>query len=118
MGGPSIPGIGFAFGMERLASIIPEPPPRKGYVYFLATVGTRARAFLIPALKAFAASGTRLAYAPSATSLKSQMKYAAAMGADFVVIVGDEEVDKGKALVRDMLDGSQEGGGVRPGGLA
>jgi histidyl-tRNA synthetase len=29
------------------------------------------------------------------------------MGADFVVIVGDEEVDKGKALVRDMKDGSQ-----------
>ena len=107
MGGPSIPGIGFAVGMERLASIIPEPPPRNGHVYFLATVGTRARAFLIPALKAFAASGTRLAYAPSATSLKSQMKYAAAMGADFVVIVGDEEVDRGKALVRDMKDGSQ-----------
>ncbi len=35
------------------------------------------------------------------------MKYAAGMGADFVVIVGDEEVERGKALVRDMKDGSQ-----------
>ena len=107
MGGPAIPGIGFAVGMDRLASIIPELPPRKGHLYFLAAVGERARAFLIPALKAFASAGTRIAYAPSATSLKSQMKYAASIGADFVVIVGDEEVERGKALVRDMLDGSQ-----------
>jgi len=107
MGGPSIPGIGFAVGMDRLASIIPELPPRKGYLYFLAAVGERARTHLVPALKAFAASGTRLAYAPSAASLKSQMKYAASIGADFVVIVGDEEVERGKALVRDMKDGNQ-----------
>ena len=107
MGGPSIPGIGFAFGMERLASLVPALPPRRGHLYFLATVGERARALLIPMLKAFAAADIRLAYAPAATSLKSQMKYAAGMGADYVLIVGEEEVERGVVLLRDMEDGSQ-----------
>ena len=107
MGGPSVPGIGFAFGMERLASLIQRLPPRKEPAYFFAAVGERARLLLIPTLKAFAASDMQLAYAPAEASLKSQMKYAAGLGADYVVIVGEEEVARGKALVRDMRDGSQ-----------
>jgi len=107
MGGPSVPGIGFAFGMERLASLMQRLPPRKEPAYFFAAVGERARLLLIPTLKAFAASDMQLAYAPAVASLKSQMKYAAGLGADYVVIVGEEEVARGKALVRDMRDGSQ-----------
>ena len=95
MGGPSVPGIGFAFGMDRLASLIPELPAGKAPLYFLATVGEEARDFLIPLLKAFVASGMRLAYAPAATSLKSQMKYANSLGAEFVLILGEEEEDRG-----------------------
>jgi histidyl-tRNA synthetase len=107
MGGPSVPGIGFAFGMDRLATLIPELPPRKAPLYFLATIGEEARALLIPILKAFVASDMRLAYAAAATSLKSQMKYANSLGADYVLIVGEEEVNRGVVLVRNMADGSQ-----------
>jgi histidyl-tRNA synthetase len=107
MGGPSTPGIGFAFGMDRLASLIPGLPARTRPLYFLAALGEQARALLIPVLKAFVASDMQLAYAPAPTSLKSQMKYAAGLGADYVMIVGEEEVARGVALVRNMADGSQ-----------
>ena len=40
-------------------------------------------------------------------SLKSQMKYANSLGADYVLILGDEEVGKGIVLLRNMADGSQ-----------
>jgi histidyl-tRNA synthetase len=50
----------------------------------------------------------RLAYAPSATSLKSQMKYANSLGAEYVLILGEEELGKGIVLLRNMADGSQK----------
>lgn len=107
MGGPSIPGIGFAIGMERLASLVPGVPERKTPLYFLATVGEAAQKALIPLLKAFAAADMPLGYAVPARSLKSQMKYANSLGADYVLILGEEEAAKGTVLVRNMKDGSQ-----------
>jgi histidyl-tRNA synthetase len=48
MGGPSVPGIGFAFGMDRLASLIPELPAGKSPLYFLAALGEEARVQVVP----------------------------------------------------------------------
>jgi histidyl-tRNA synthetase len=107
MGGPSVPGIGFAIGMERLASLIPAIPQRKTPLYFLATVGEAAQKALVPLLKAFVAADMSLGYAVPAKSLKSQMKYANSLGADYVLILGEEETAKGTILVRNMRDGSQ-----------
>lgn len=107
MGGPSTPGIGFAFGMDRLASLMPGLAAGKTPLYFLAAVGEEARKLLVPILKAFTTSGMRLAYAPSATSLKSQLKYANGIGADFVLIIAEEEMARKAVLLKNMTDGSQ-----------
>jgi histidyl-tRNA synthetase len=107
MGGPSIPGIGFAFGVDRLASLISAFPPKGAPLYFFAVLGEEAREFLIPTLKAFVASDMRLSYAPSPASLKSQMKFANSLGAEFVMILGEEEIRKGIVILRNMADGSQ-----------
>jgi len=40
-------------------------------------------------------------------SLKAQMKYADKLGARFVAIIGDEEMSKAAAVVKDMAEGSQ-----------
>ncbi len=50
MGGPAVPGIGLAIGMERLALLIKELPPEEAPLYFLATVGEQAEGWLIPLL--------------------------------------------------------------------
>jgi histidyl-tRNA synthetase len=107
MGGPSVPGCGFAIGMERLSMLIPCLPARTASLYFLATVGEKAGEYVIPILRAFTSSGIRLSYALPARSLKSQMKYANSLGVDYVMILGEEEVSKGVILVRDMKDGTQ-----------
>jgi histidyl-tRNA synthetase len=108
MGGPPVAGCGFAIGMERLSLLIPELPAKSIPLYFLATVGDKAGGYLIPILRSFVSSGLPLAYAVSARSLKSQMKYAHSLGADHVLILGDDEVSKQVILVRDMKDGTQK----------
>jgi histidyl-tRNA synthetase len=107
MGGPSVPGIGLAIGMERLAQLIPAPPLKEAPLYFLATVGERAQGWLIPLLEAFVSSGTLLAYAQPARSLKSQLKYANSIGADYALILADEEASRGVVILRNMKDGGQ-----------
>jgi histidyl-tRNA synthetase len=108
MGGPSVPGCGLAIGMERLALLTKEPPPGNAPLHFLATVGEQAEKWLIPILEAFVSSGMRLAYAQPARSLKSQLKYANSLGADYALILAGEEVSKGVVLVRNMKDGTQK----------
>ena len=108
MGGPSIPGIGFAIGMERFALLIPAIPSRRQHRYFFALIGEKAEARLLPLLKAFTGAGISLSYLPGGKSLKSQMKYAGSMDVDFVLICGENEVEKNIVLLRDMKDGSQK----------
>jgi histidyl-tRNA synthetase len=108
MGGPSVPGIGFAIGMERLSLLVPGLPQRQVPLYFLATLGEEAGEWLIPILSAFVASDVPLAYAVPGKSLKSQMKYAHGLGADYVLILAEEELSKGVILLRDMKDGTQK----------
>jgi histidyl-tRNA synthetase len=108
MGGPSVPGIGMAIGMERLAFLISELPPKEAPLYFLATVGERAEVWLIPLLEAFVSSGMPLAYAKPARSLKSQLKYANSLGADYALILADEEASRDVVLLRNMKDGVQK----------
>ena len=108
MGGPSVPGCGFAIGMERLSLLLPGLPQKQAPLYFLATLGEQAGEWLIPILTAFVASDMPLAYAAPGKSLKSQMKYAHGLGADYVLILAEEELSKGIILLRDMKDGTQK----------
>ena len=63
---------------------------------------------MIPLLEAFVSSQMPLAYAQPARSLKSQLKYANSLGADYALILADEEVSRSVVLVRNMKDGTQK----------
>jgi len=107
MGGPSTPGYGFAIGVERLAlltrmEVVPKQPS-----HFFAYVGERARAYLVPLLRSFVREGLSLSYSYEGKSLKSQMRYADSLHADFVFILGDEEIDKNIIILRDMKNKTQ-----------
>ncbi|OPY74648.1 MAG: Histidine--tRNA ligase [Syntrophorhabdus sp. PtaU1.Bin050] len=102
MGGPKTPGTGFAIGMERLALLARTVPTKTVPTYFFAYLGGRARGYLVSLLKAFAGAGLPLAYTYDGRSLKSQMRYADNLNADFVFILGDDEIDKGIVVLRDM----------------
>jgi histidyl-tRNA synthetase len=107
MGGPATAGIGFAIGVERLAMLtslqsVPAMP-----TCFFASVGEKAKHYLIPILRAFAAEGLSVRYSYEGKSLKAQMRYADNVNADFVLILGDEEIEKGVVVLRNMKDKKQ-----------
>lgn len=107
MGGPSVPSIGFAFGVERLMMLVGDVEKHRLPVVFFAYLGERARSHLIPLLKVFGAKGFPVRYAFEDKSLKAQMRMADSLNARFVLILGDDEIDRGVIVLRDMNNRAQ-----------
>ncbi|HOV25368.1 MAG TPA: histidine--tRNA ligase [Pseudobacteroides sp.] len=110
-GGPSTPAVGFAIGIERLLMEMESQgvyiPPQKEIEIYIATIGEAADTFAeklvydlrekqIPAEKDLLQK-----------SLKAQMKYADKIGAKFTVVLGEDEVNSNKAVLKNMKTGEQ-----------
>jgi histidyl-tRNA synthetase len=108
LGGPAIPGIGFAIGMERLLLILPEESSLASPSLFIAALGAG------PQREAFGLSfklnraGVKTMIDYEGRSLKAQMRRADKFGARYTLIIGDDEVRSGRAILRDMEEKKQE----------
>ncbi len=105
MGGPLTPGIGWAGGIERLAMLAtdyPEAPP----VVSLVPVGPAAEKAALPLADALRRAGIAVDLGLSG-NLKRRMQQANRIGAQLAVLLGDDEIAKGVATLRDMKDGAQ-----------
>ena len=111
-GGEDMPGIGFAIGMERLLLTLKEQgieltEPTVPGVY-VAPLGEGAQAKAFELTMALRDKGIYTEKDYLNRSLKAQMKSADRMNAQFVIIIGDDELNKGVAVVRTMADSTQE----------
>lgn len=110
LGGPEIPGIGFAIGCERLIALMPAHDVEFSSVpaLFVAALGKEAesRAFIICNRLRTQGIVTEMDY--TGKSLKSQMKRADKLGCRFTLFLGERELAEGKASLRDMRQGTQE----------
>ena len=104
LGGPPTPGVGFAMGMERLVLLLgmkeARPAPRPAL--YLVWIGNAARAWAFSAAHRLRQRGIAVEMEGEQKSLKSQMRRADKLGARQVVIVGDEELGRGIAVLRNM----------------
>lgn len=109
LGGPDIAGVGFALGLERLVMLLSDKHAlqKKEDIVFFAVLGERARDAVLPIIQVLRHDGVCVEWDYAARSLKSQMRRAAKIGAESVVIVGDDEIIKERAIVRDMREGTQ-----------
>jgi len=109
LGGPEIPAIGFAIGFDRLAEIVAatSPVPVRPPQLFIAALGETARAKAFQWAAALGTAGIGVAMEYGEKSLKAQMKQANRQGAGRVLIVGESELEAGKAVLRNMADKSQ-----------
>ena len=106
MGGPQTPSLGFAMGIERLMMVLSaqnaELPEAPTCDLFIATLGDNA------VLKASALcyelrdEGYKAQTDICGRGLKAQMKYADKIGAKFTLVLGDNEVESGKATLKNM----------------
>ena len=111
LGGPPTPGIGFAAGVERLILNMreqgEEPPDAAPAPLVAAYRGAKAKAEAARlAARVRAAIGAPVVVAPE-RSLKGQLRYASAIGARGVFILGDAELERGAVAYRDMATGEQ-----------
>ena len=110
LGGPAIPGVGFALGVERLVLLLRALEPREatGPGLFIAWVGANGRDWAFPLAHRLRQRGLSVELEGEARSLKSQMRRADKLKARSVLMVGDDELQKGKVILRDMASKQQE----------
>ncbi len=106
LGGPEIPGIGFACGMERLALLMPEMQDLRPDFYFV-SMGKQAQQRAFSLAHILRKEGLKGDLSQSG-SFKSQIRQADKIKARFVLIIGDEEYDNGTVTIKDMDGGSQQ----------
>jgi histidyl-tRNA synthetase len=108
IGGPPVPGIGFALGVERAISLMDASRfALKGPRLYVAALGGEAVARLMPAIHALRNEGIRVETDHDGGSLKSQMKKADRYGAEYALIVGEQELASGTAVLRNMTTKEQ-----------
>lgn len=113
LGGPQLSGIGFAMGIERLVLLLQQQeesvePVRDQIDIFVAALGEKASLYCFHLVHLLRKSGLKAAMDYSGRSLKAQMKQAGRLGARYTLIVGDSEIDRKTAMLRDMQNQTQE----------
>ncbi len=107
LGGPSMPGIGFGSGVERILLAANAPEEGAKLDVFFVTLAPEAR---LPAFRlagALRAEGLSCDLDYADRSAKGQFKQADRAGARYAVVVGDEELAAGVCSLRDMATGEQ-----------
>ncbi len=106
LGGAETPGIGFAMGVERIASLMGKTPAARPALFF-ALLGDEARRRMLPVLFDLRRQGLRAEMDYAGGSLKKQMALADKLGARSTLIVGENELKSGRAILRDMATKEQ-----------
>lgn len=105
MGGPATPAVGWAAGMERLAMLMDAPPATKAPVAVV-PIGDAAEAQALTVVQSLRAAGIRAEMAYRG-NLRRRMERANRIGARSAVILGDDDIARGVAQVKDLASGDQ-----------
>jgi histidyl-tRNA synthetase len=110
LGGPAIPGVGFAMGVERLTMLLKmqDNSAANGPSLYVVWIGEKARDWAFPLVHRLRKKNIAVEMEGEARSLKSQMRRADKFKALSVLIVGDDELAQGKAVLRDMASKRQD----------
>ena len=112
IGGPSIPGVGFGLGKERLLIlmeqndiVVDDPNVPDISVSF---IGDKARLYALDLVHKLRACGVSAIIDTLNRNLKGQMKYANKLNARYSVVIGENEIEKGIVTLKNMNSGEQK----------
>ena len=111
LGGPDVPGIGFALGMERLVMLLSQKDAHEsqsGLDLFLVTLGEVAYEKGFHLMQMLRSLGVRVMMDHEGRSMKNQMKQANKQKPRFALILGEDELAKREVALKDMDSGEQE----------
>ncbi|MDQ4148738.1 MAG: histidine--tRNA ligase [Actinomycetota bacterium] len=109
LGGPSLPGIGFGLGVERIALALAPPGSERPVTLdaFVVTVGERGKRKAMEVARLLRRAGISVDMDFSGRGVGGQFKAANRLGAAKVVVIGDKEIDSNQYTVRDMRTGEE-----------
>ncbi len=107
LGGPDIPALGFALGVDRVKLLLPQREEKRSGV-FVVLLEKSALAEALKILSEVRALGVRAELDLRFPSLKAQMKIANKRFYRFAVILGRDEIAEGFYTVKDLETGKQE----------
>ncbi|MEI8349775.1 MAG: histidine--tRNA ligase [Candidatus Omnitrophota bacterium] len=108
LGGPDIPAIGFAFGVERVLLLLKESGEGAAIKVFVSVIGETLRQESLNLIQTIRQAGISCDTDYCAKSLKAQLRTAERKGAQFVIIMGEEEWKEGAVMIKNMAQSTQE----------
>jgi histidyl-tRNA synthetase len=112
LGGKPAPAIGFATGIERIILNLKKEgvavPTAPGLQVLVAYLGDAARTEAIKLAAGLREAGISAVTTTGGKSLKAQMRQANSLEVRYTVIIGEDEVKAGTAVLRDMVNARQE----------
>jgi histidyl-tRNA synthetase len=107
LGGPSIAAVGFAMGIERVLLAMPEEDEETRPFCFFAPMGEAATERALAFARALRQNGVRVEVDSRKNSIKSMLRRADTMHARLVVVLGDTELERSAAAIKDLAAHSQ-----------
>ena len=109
LGGPHTPSLGFAMGTGRLLMLLEaqgiELPKPDACELYVAPMGENAALEAMRIVSELRSNGVSSQTDVAGRSLKAQMKFADKIGARFTMVLGDNEIEQGKANLKNMDNG-------------
>lgn len=112
IGGPSIPGVGFGLGKERLIILMEQKESliedNNAPDIAVSFIGDKARLYALGLVHELRQQGVAAIIDTLNRNLKGQMKYANKLKAGHSVVIGDDEIEHGVVTLKDMKSGEQK----------
>jgi histidyl-tRNA synthetase len=109
LGGPPTPGVGFSIGLDRVLLMVEErgvaPEAAPGCVYIVSMEGTR---LVAPMLARALRQVYVVDYDLEVRGMNAQLKAADKRGARAVMLLGEEEWQRGEVVLKDLASGTQQ----------
>jgi histidyl-tRNA synthetase len=111
IGGPPAKGFGFALGIERLVISMPDDAvdlKAGSPMIYVAYIGQNSRDYSFSLARRLREAGISVVVDLEGRKLKKQLAIADNLGARYTLIIGEDELEKGAFVLRNMQTGEQQ----------
>jgi histidyl-tRNA synthetase len=110
LGGPSVPAVGFAVGLERVSLMLPEASSSSlnDCLYYVAAFGEEGTKRGLVLLDELRRVGLSAQCDYRATTLKAHLRQADRLKCRYAILLGDDEAARGSVILRNLVSKAQE----------
>jgi len=108
LGGKPTPGIGFAAGIERLLLASSSDNKFSNIQIYIVGIGNDVRPTMIKLAEELRSNDIRTSFDYLRRSIKAQMREANKLGAQYAIIIGEDELKDKSVIIKDLSTSNQE----------